>query len=122
LKIDAETWERWPDDAEGDGIEEIRICIKYLRGGEIDSLQDRKIKTNVRGSGTTVESDFKYSDYAAQKRAMGVADWEGIIDEDTGEKLEITPENMKILEGWLATWILDTIDEQSELGEERLGE
>lgn len=121
-KIDAETWEDLPDDAEGEGIEEVRICIKHLNGGEIDSLQDRRIKTNVGRAGTTLESDYKYSTYANQKRVMGLEDWEGVIDEDTGEKMAITAENMKIVPGWLATWILNKIDELSELGEERRGE
>ena len=122
LKVDVETGANLPDQAEGDGVEEIRICLKYLSGGELDSLQDRRITTRVRGSRGTAETDFKYSDFAAQKRALAVEEWEGVIDEDTGEKLAITPANMKLLDGWLCEWLIDTIDEMNNLGEELRGE
>ena len=122
LKVDEETGQRLPDEAEGEGVEEIRICLRYLTGGELDSLQDRRITTRLRGSRGTAETDFKYSDFAAQKRALGVDDWEGVIDEATGEKLAITADNMKLLDGWLCEWLIETIDEMNNLGEELQGE
>ena len=122
LKINPETLEQLPDDASGEKVEELTITMKYLNGGEIDSLQDRRLKTRVsRGGGTTVESDFKYSDFAAQKRCLGVKDW-NLIEEETGSKLPITPESMRALPGWLCQWIIDTIDDMNQLGEEEEGE
>lgn len=129
LKVHAETGQRLPDDAKADPpdaevptVDEIRICLKYLTGGQLDSLQDRRITTRVRGSRGTAETDFKYSDFAAQKRALAVEDWEGIIDEETGEKLAITPDSMKLLDGWFCEWLIETIDDMNNLGEELRGE
>jgi hypothetical protein len=122
FKVDKESAERLPDDAEGDSVEPIKICLKYLKAGELDSLQDRRLKTNVRRSTAVVESDFRYSDFAARKRALAVVDWEGIIDEETGEKLAITPANMKYLPAWLSEWMIETIDAMTQLEEEELGE